>query len=128
AAFASLMSGDWKSAMDIARAEVGRTAEAETTLTTETEDATKAIEDLVKGFGDLGTTGNFLEDHASDIERISAAIDPVGQALKDYQLDLKIAAAAGLDMGAAQKALARDLIDSVGGFDAVAGKLDMLPP
>lgn len=125
---ARLLAGDAAGALRIANEALTQTAAAEQNTADEAQTATQKIEELVKGFGDLGTTDNFLKDHASDLERINSTIDPVGQALKEYQTDLKVAAAAGLDMGQAQRALAREMVDSLGGFDAVKDKLGELPP
>lgn len=70
----------------------------------------------------------FLRENADAISRIQGAIDPVGEAFKEYNEQLAIAARAGLDVGAAQEALAQQFVDSLGGVDALKGKLEELPP
>ena len=70
----------------------------------------------------------FLDDNADSIQRIRASIDPVGEAFKEYNAQLDIAARAGLDAGEAQKVLAREFVNSLGGIDDLKDKVGELPP
>lgn len=69
-----------------------------------------------------------LEELAPEFERLRNAVDPVGAALKQYADDLALAEQAGISLAAAERTLALQFIESVGGLDALKGKLEELPP
>lgn len=77
--------------------------------------------------GGGGRRRSWTEEHASEIARLREMIDPLGVALERYAAQSQIAERAGLDVAAAQRALARSMIESLGGVDAVRDRLEQLP-
>lgn len=74
-----------------------------------------------------GRTRTWAEEHAAEIARLREQIDPLGVALERFAQQSQIAARAGLDVAAAQRAMAREIIESQGGLEAFQDKLEQLP-
>ncbi len=65
---------------------------------------------------------------AEDFAELREEIFPVQAALTEYEAKLRLAEQGGIDLGVAQRVLATDMIESLGGIDAVKSKLGELPP
>lgn len=107
-----------------------------TTAATDTATATDAAAMAAADFDDMmrslaadipGVTAE-VKDMSDEYRRVRDAVDPVGAALRQYEADLKIAAAAGVDATAAQRAFGQQVIDSLGGVAEARKLLDQLPP
>ena len=141
---ANLMTGNRHSFAEIVAATEGAgegvknfAAEVRAANTT-TEDAAQPVDELSERYLGLARQLNnatnsgraartWAQEHAADIERLTALIDPVGAALARYTEQSEIARRAGLDLVAVQQELAREAIMSVGGIDALGKQIENLP-
>lgn len=88
-------------------------------------DLAGSVEDLVKSFGDLGTV---TAPTADELQRIRDIVFPLDAAVREFNDNMKLAAAAGIDAGTASKAFGKDLVQSIGGVDVARENLEKLPP
>lgn len=98
----------------------------------EADEAQRELERLLAGLGEnTGTGGSIfgdtVTDGADELQQLRDQIYPVEAALREYNAQLEMAVADGIDAADAAEALARQAYQAAGGYEALRDRLDELP-
>ncbi|MDP3739096.1 MAG: hypothetical protein Q8R02_17010 [Hyphomonadaceae bacterium] len=100
-------------------------ADATDAVAESTEALAPNVDELIKSFGAL--TGP-VKDNADQLQRIRDLVDPVSAGVREYTESMKLAKAAGSDLGQASTVFGLQLIESLGGVDKARVSMEKLPP